>query len=299
VCRVRVTQALSDAATALQYAQVPSPRVDAELLAAHVLGISRGRLALISEFTVEQLGHFRDLVNRRAERVPLQYITGTAPFRHLSMEVGEGVFVPRPETEVLVEWALTWLGRRPGAVVVDLCAGSGAIAASIAVEGPPADVYAVECHPGALRWLRANADTLNLTRTPITVIVGDATDPATLAGLDGSVDLVLTNPPYVPRIGAAGLPAEVTVYDPEEAVFGGTDGLDVIRPLLPRVAALLRPGGAFALEHDETHAYVVPALVRAHGGFDDVEVHHDLARRARFTTATRSGSSPGSGTLAP
>ena len=291
-------QAVSDATTALMYAQVPSPRVDAELLAAHVLGIPRSRLAQASEFTVDELSRFRELVNRRAERVPLQYITGAAPFRHLSMEVGEGVFVPRPETEVMVDWALHWLGRRPGAVVVDLCAGSGAIAASIAMEGPPADVYAVECQVGALLWLRTNADALNLTRTPITVVDGDATDPATLAELDGTVDLVLTNPPYVPRIGAAGLPAEVTA-DPDDAVFGGTDGLDVIRPLLPRISALLRPGGAFALEHDETHAYVVPALVRAHGGFDDVEVHHDLARRPRFTTATRTGSSPGSGRLAP
>src|SRR6185503_953152 len=121
----------------------------------------------------------------------------------------------------------------------------------------------------------------------VTVVEGDATNPAVLADLDGSVDLVLSNPPYVPEIGAAGLPLEVREHDPHAAVFGGTDGLDVIRPLVGRIGALLRPGGAFAVEHDETHAYVVPALFVADGRFVDVELHHDLARRPRFTTATR------------
>ena len=128
---------------------------------------------------------------------------------------------------------------------------------------------------------------------------GDATDPAVLADLDGAVDLVLCNPPYVPEIGAAGLPAEVTGHDPHAAVFGGTDGLDVIRPLIGRFADLLRPGGAMAIEHDETHAYVVPTLIHADGRFIDIALHHDLAGRPRFTTATRGSSGPGMADLRP
>ena len=278
---------LEEATSILEAAGVVSARVDAELLLAHVLGVARGRLALAGEPTAEQTWQFRELVRRRGARVPLQHLTGTAPFRHLELRVGEGVFIPRPETEVLVGWALGWLGRRPGAVVVDLCAGSGAIAAAIAAEANRPVVLAVERDPAALMWLRRNAAELGLAGLPLRVVSGDATDPGVLADLDGTADVVLSNPPYVPEIDAAALPPEVTDHDPRAAVFGGTDGLDVIRALIPRVAALLRPGGAVAIEHDESHAYVVPALLRADGRFDDVELHHDLASRPRFTTATR------------
>lgn len=277
------------ATTTLNDSHVPSPRVDAEWLAAFVLGVSRGRLATAADLTDEQAERLRRLVAQRAARVPLQYLIGSAPFRHLELAVGEGVFVPRPETEVLVDWGLSWLGRRPGAVVVDLCAGSGAIAASVAAEAPGSRVRAVEKDPVALGWLRRNVDVFAAAGFPVTVVEGDATDPAVLADLDGTVDLVLSNPPYVPEIAAAGLPPEVSSHDPHLAVFGGVDGLDVIRPLIGRIARLLRPGGAFAIEHDETHAYVVPTLVNADGRFEDVALHHDLARRPRFTTATRSG----------
>ena len=284
---MRVAELVVEATSTLEAAGVVPARVDAELLLAHVLGIARGRLMLAGEPGPGQESRFRELVRRRAGRVPLQHLTGAAPFRHLELRVGAGVFVPRPETELLVGWALTWLGRRPGAVVVDLCAGSGAIAAAVAAEAVRPTVYAVERDPGALGWLRRNAEELALAGLPVTVVAGDATDPAVLAELDGSVDAVLTNPPYVPEVDAAALPPEVTEHDPRMAVFGGTDGLAVIRALIPRVAALLRPGGAVAIEHDESHAYVVPALFRSDGRFDEVELHHDLARRARFTTATR------------
>jgi release factor glutamine methyltransferase len=167
---------------------------------------------------------------------------------------------------------------------VDLCAGSGAIAASVATEAPGVTVYAVEREPTALDWLRHNVSELD-----VKVVSGDATDPAVLSELDGRVDLVLCNPPYVPEIGKAGLPPEVTEHDPAVAVFAGTDGLDVIRPLIGRFATLLRPGGAFAVEHEDVHAYVVPTLVNADGRFVGVELHHDLAQRQRFTTATRAG----------
>jgi release factor glutamine methyltransferase len=298
---VRVAEAVADAAERLSVARVASPRVDAELLAAHVLGIPRARLAAAEGFTDEQARRYAELVEKRATRVPVQHLTGKAPFRYLVLDVGPGVFVPRPETEVLVEWGLRWLRanrafREPTSergtseaaatpsIVVDLCAGSGAIAASVATEAPGTTVYAVERATDALKWLRRNVLGLG-----VNVVEGDATDPEVLSELDGQVDVVLCNPPYVPDIGAAGLPAEVTRHDPREAVFGGTDGLDVIRPLIGRFATLLRPGGAVAVEHEDVHAYVVPTLVHVDGRFVDVEVHHDLAQRPRFTTARRAG----------
>lgn len=279
---MRVEQAIAEATTALSDARLASPRVDAELLAAHVLGVVRSRLWSVSELSADQLTRYRALVAQRATHVPLQYLTGTAPFRRLELAVGPGVFVPRPETEVLVEWGLRWLDEHPGHTVVDLCAGSGAIAASVATERAGLSVVAVEDDPAALIWLRRNVEAY-----AVSIVDSDATAPATLSDMDGAVDLVLCNPPYVPDIGAAGLPPEVTQHDPHRAVFAGREGLDLIRPLIARIADLLRPGGAFGMEHDETHAYVVPTLVHADPRFTNVRLHHDLARRPRFTTATR------------
>ena len=272
-----------EAAEALDAAGVASPVVDAELLAAYVLGIPRGGLVLSAGLTPAEYDRFRELVRRRADRVPLQHLTGVAPFRYLELAVGPGVFIPRPETELLVGWGLDWLrSAGPEPVVVDLCAGSGAIALAVAREFPAARVYAVEQDPEALEWLNRNA-----TGTDVTIVEGDVTDPATLAGMDSTVDLVLTNPPYIPEIGAAGLPPEVTRFDPRQAVFGGVDGLAVIRPLVGRLATLLRPGGAAGIEHDDTQSIVVTALLYFAEGFDKLETHRDFGGRPRFTTATR------------
>jgi len=275
-----------EAERTLATAAVSSPRVDAELLAAHVLGVARGRLAAAPDPTAAQLVTFRELVARRAARVPLQHLTGRAPFRHLELVVGPGVFVPRPETELLVSWGLAWLREGGSPTVVDLCAGSGAIALSVEAEHSGAQVYAVELAPEALQWLRRNT-----SGTGVRVVEGDALDGDTLSDLDGTVDLVLCNPPYVPEDGADGaaLPPEVTEHDPPVAVFGGPDGLAVIRPLIGRVARLLRPGGAFGVEHDGGHADEVSALLSADGRFTDVQVHDDLAGRPRFATARRAG----------
>jgi len=278
---VRLTDLLAVATTVLAGAHVASPRVDAELLAAHVLNVPRGRLLSAPDPTDHQVTEYRELIRRRAARVPLQHLTGTAPFRRLQLRVGPGVFVPRPETELLVEWGLEWLGGRTECTVVDLCAGSGAIAAAIATETTGHHVVAIERDAGAWGYLRDNVAGLG-----VTLIGADVLDPRPF---DGTVDLVLCNPPYVPEIGRAGLPPEVTDHDPQSAVFAGTDGLDLIRPLIGRIATMLRPGGAFAIEHDDTHAYVVPTLVDADGRFEKVELHHDLARRPRFTSATRAG----------
>lgn len=278
-----VRPVVTEATVELDAAGVASPRVDAELLAAYVMGLPRWQLVIAPGFDEEQYARYRELVRRRAERVPLQHLTGVAPFRHLELAVGPGVFIPRPETELLVGWGLDRLaaaGPRP--VVVDLCAGSGAIALAVAQEYPTARVFAVEQDPLALEWLRRNA-----SGTDVTIVEGDGTDPATLADLDSTVDVILTNPPYVPEIGAAGLPPEVTRHDPHQAVFGGVDGLAVIRPLVTRVAALLRPGGVVGIEHDDTQSIVVTALLYYSNAFDSYETHRDLGGRPRFTSATR------------
>jgi release factor glutamine methyltransferase len=290
VCGVRLAAVIAGAADTLAEAHVASPRVDAELLAAHVLGTERGRLHTAPDLDPAQESTYRELIARRAAREPLQHLTGLAPFRYGQVHVGPGVFIPRPETEQLVMWGLSWLHAQDIGEprVADLGAGSGAIAVSVAGEKADATVLAVERSPQALPWLRRNARECRMAAgSRVVVVEGDATDPAVLADVDGTVDLVLTNPPYVPQVAAANLPPEVTAYDPPEALFAGVDGLAVIRPLIARIAALLRPGGAFAMEHDESHVHVVPTLLAADGRFERVESHRDLARRPRFTTAVR------------
>jgi release factor glutamine methyltransferase len=271
---INTSWAIREAVAVLSAAGNPSPRVDAEILAAYVLKIPRSRLALAPPLDQAAADRLRALVAERARRVPLQHLTGVAPFHRVEVAVGPGVFIPRPETELLVEWGL----REPAGIVVDLCAGSGAIALAVATARPDATVHAVERDPEALRWLHANTD-----GTGIRVVAGDVTDPAILSDLDGWVDLVLCNPPYVPA--GTTVPPEVAGFDPYQAVFSGADGLDVIRGLVPRVAALLRPGGRFGVEHDDTQGESVPALLRADGRFGDVRDHRDLAGRPRFTTA--------------
>lgn len=271
--------AIAEATRVLARAGIGSARVDAELLAEHAFGVPRGRLTLFDPDPY-QLELLRDLVEQRARRVPVQHLTGRAPFRYLDLAVGPGVFIPRPETELLVDWGLSILSGVDAPVVVDLASGSGAIALAVATECPQATVYAVERSPQALGWLRRNAAGVNLS-----IVDGDVTDPGTLSDLDGRVDLVLCNPPYVPD--ATPVDEEVRGYDPAEAVFGGPDGLDVIRPVIVRAAALLRPGGRVGIEHDDSHGVAVPDLLRGAGAFDSVREHTDLAGRPRFATAKR------------
>lgn len=265
-------RAIDDATRRLAAAGVASPRVDAELLLAHCLGVERSRLSTVDGPVPPE---FAQAVARRAAREPLQYIVGRAAFRYVDVAVGPGVFVPRPETELLVDAVLPALA--PAATVVDLCAGSGALAVAIAHEASGARVYAVERSPAALPWLRRNA-----AETGVTVVHGDVTDPSLLGELSGRVDAVVSNPPYVP----AGTRVEPEVRaDPADAVFAGADGLAVIPAVIARARALIRPGGVLAIEHDETHARVVPSLLR--DGWRDVADHRDLAGRPRYTTAVR------------
>jgi release factor glutamine methyltransferase len=279
---------LGDAARRLAEAGVESPRVDAELLLAAVLGVPRARLLTLDDVHEDDAARFAALLAQRADRVPLQHLTGRAPFRHLELAVGPGVFVPRPETEQLVGWALDRLAGLAEPVVVDLGSGSGAIALSLAHEHPGARVTAVERDAGAIEWTRHNAAARAAAGDrPVEVVAGDMTDPALLRELDGGVDLVVSNPPYVPD--GARVPREVADHDPPMALWGGPDGLDVVRGLLGTAGRLLRPGGWLGIEHADQQGGSLPAVVRAHGGFTDVEDHPDLAGRPRFTTARRAG----------
>jgi release factor glutamine methyltransferase len=289
----RVTAAVARAAAALAAAGVTSPRTDAELLAAHVLGVPRSRLVLAGELDPARQARLAELVAARAGRTPAQHLLGRAGFRRLDLRVGPGVFVPRPETELLAGWGVEATreaarGTGDGPVVVDLCSGSGAIALSVAHEVPAATVYAVEVDPAAVAWLRRNAaERAAAGDRPVEVLVADVTAPGLpepLAGLRGAVDVVLCNPPYVP----AGVPVPPEVaHDPAAAVFGGPDGLAVVRPVIGLAAALLRPGGAVGIEHDDGHGAAVPALLARDGLFAAVADHPDLAGRPRFATAVR------------
>ena len=271
---------LAEAVAELSAAGVASPRVDAELLAAHVLEIPRGRLALMDSMRQDELRRFRVLVAERARRIPLQHLLGMAAFRHLELSVGDGVFVPRPETELLAGWGIEH--ALSGGIVVDLCSGAGAIALSVADETNAKMVYAVERSLVALSFLRRNA----AAYPTIQVVEGDVTDPGLLADLEESVDVVLCNPPYVPD--GTPVPPEVSDHDPAEAVFGGADGLEVIRPVIALAARLLKSGGHVGIEHDDVQGDAVPALLREDGRFAEVTAHRDLAGRPRFATARRS-----------
>ena len=266
-----------DAARVLAAAGVASPAHDAEELAAHVLGLSRSRLVLLDRLPAEAAGRYAELVEQRAARVPLQHLTGVAGFRRLDLAVGPGVFVPRPETEVLVDWALARL--RPGDLVVDLCAGSAAIALAIADEAPGVAVHAVEREEYALAWAARNVAATGL---PVALHRGDVADPGVLADLDGTVDLVTANPPYVPA--GADVQREVAEHDPPAAIWGGEDGLVTMRAVERAAARLLRPGGLLAVEHAAAQGEAVPAVFRA---WADVQDHRDLLDRPRFTTARR------------
>ncbi|MFB9662112.1 peptide chain release factor N(5)-glutamine methyltransferase [Glycomyces mayteni] len=266
-------ETVAAAAARLAAAGVHSPRNDAELLAAHVSGLTRAQLLIADGPTEAQAAVFDALTARRAAREPLQHLTGSAAFRYGELAVGPGVFVPRPETELLVDWALAHLPE--GGTVIDACSGSGAVAYSIATERPDARVWAVEVDPDAFEWLESN-----LEGTGAVPVLADATAAGTLAELDGLADLVTANPPYVPfEIEVA---PEVE-FDPSGAVYAAEAGLAVIQPLAVRAAGWLRPGGWYGFEHDDTHGTVAPEILRV-SGFTDAEDHDDLAGRPRFAT---------------
>lgn len=278
--------AILEASRALAAAGVASPEVDAQELAAHLLGVERTRLGLTPLVEDAFLVDYGALVDKRAQRVPLQHLLGSAQFGRATLAVGPGVFIPRPETESLLAWAVHAIADVHAPVVVDLCTGSGALALALAAERPDARVIGVERSATALAWARRNAVAqAGAGRTPVELRGGDIFDVRLLTDLDGLVDLVTANPPYVPD----GTPVEpeVAEHDPPEAVFAGPDGLAVIRPLLSVAAGLLKVGGVLAIEHDDTQGEAVPALLHSRRLLTDVTDHHDLTGRPRFVTATR------------
>ncbi|GAA3574225.1 peptide chain release factor N(5)-glutamine methyltransferase [Amycolatopsis ultiminotia] len=280
--------AIMEATRILKEAGVGSPRADADEIAAYVLGVERGRLPMVPLVDPPVIEAIGQLVAQRAKRIPLQHLTGWAALGNVTVNVGAGVFVPRPETELLLEWGVQLLQGREYPVVVDLCTGSGALALAVAHERPDAVVYAVDVDAQALAWARHNADVhADAGNTPIRLYSGDISDPTMFAELDGLVDLVLCNPPYVPE--GTPVPPEVGEHDPARAVFAAESGLAVIRHAIATAARLLRPGGGLAIEHDDTHSSAVPALVRARRVLSGVEDHPDLTGRPRFVTARRLG----------
>ena len=279
--------AVKDATARLAAAGVASPEHDARALAVHVLGLARpSDLLMVDGLDPEQAQAFDGLVARRADRVPLQHLTGSVGFRHLSLLVGPGVFVPRPETESVVQYALDALRGLPAPLCVDLCAGSGTIAFSLANELPGAVVHAVERDPDALAWTRRNAALRVAAGDPeVQLHLGSAEDA--LPGFDGTLDLVISNPPYVATTEAHIPDPEVVDHDPGIALWAGEDGLDVVRLVEQAARRLLKPGGLLVVEHSDRQGRSAPALLEAAGGWSEVADHQDLAGRDRYVTARR------------
>ena len=286
--------ALRRAELVLADAGVPSPRVDAELLAAHLLGVSRGELQVAAILGRPTPAGLADLVARRATRVPLQHLTGTAPFRGLELAVGPGVFVPRPETEqvaqVAVDEAAAVVRAGREVLVVDLCTGSGAIALAVAHEVAGAVVHAVELDALAHAWAERNVREFAVALPPASRVALHRGDARTaLAELDGTVDVVVANPPYVPP-GAVPIDPEVADHDPAVALYGlGADGLEVPRGIVAAAARLLRPGGLLVLEHAEVQENAARDMVDRTGAFTAARTGADLTGRARMVIARRSG----------
>ncbi|MDP3209458.1 MAG: peptide chain release factor N(5)-glutamine methyltransferase [Rhodoglobus sp.] len=282
-----VSSALDHAVSELEGAGVPNARVDAELLVGHALGLSRGgvqaKVATDAHLSADDAVTISGMVERRAAREPLQHITGVAPFRGLELAVGPGVFVPRPETEQVAQYAIDALAASATAqpIAVDLGTGSGAIALAMATEVRHSRVFGVEVSPRAFVWTKQNFRAAGADNaTAVFIDLADA-----LPELDGTVDVVISNPPYIP-VGAIPRDPEVRLHDPEIALYGGDDGLDVVRQVSATALRLLHPGGTLVLEHGELQAAEIGALLGA-AGWRAIAHHRDLLGRDRATTALR------------
>lgn len=268
----------------LAEAGVDAPRADAEELAAWVHRVRRGTLHTVADADFD--ARYWECVARRAAREPLQHITGRAYFRYLELAVGPGVFVPRPETEIMVEWVIETLHSMDVAdpLVADLGTGSGAIAISIAQEVPRSRVHAVEADADALAWAKRNVDAAGHGGR-VQLHYGDLGEA--LPTMAGQVDLVVSNPPYVPGVQEPALPPEVRGYDPGMALWAGPDGLAEIRRLEHAGRRLLRPGGFMAIEHGDGQGVDMPWLFPEERGWRDVRNRKDLAHRDRFVVMRR------------
>ncbi|MFE4834187.1 peptide chain release factor N(5)-glutamine methyltransferase [Arthrobacter sp. NPDC056691] len=278
-----LADAVREATERLTEAGVPSPRVDAELLADHLLGVGLGRLRAMMLGDAPAPPGYAELVAERATRIPLQHITGVAHFRYLQLAVGPGVFIPRPETESVVQLVIDRLRalERTGVVrpkVVDLGTGSGAIAGSIAHEVPEAEVFAVEFSEFAHAWAAKNLRPLG-----VTLLLGDLRNA--LPELNGTFDVVVSNPPYIPAEAIPNEP-EVALHDPPEALYGGgADGMELPTAAAASAARLLVPGGYFVMEHAEVQAGWISSMLKRTGLWTDVTTHFDLNGKERATSA--------------
>ena len=278
-----VSELLSESSSKLKEAGVISATVDAELITCFCLGISRSELSLMvatnQEFPQESLDKFQVALARRVARQPLQHITGTAPFRHLELKVGPGVFTPRPETEQVVGFAMEKITNFQSPLIVDLCSGSGAIAISLATEIPESKVFAVEKSEEAFGYLLQNAASYGLSK----VNLRNEDLQNSLSELDGKVDLVISNPPYIPN-DAIPIDLEVQLHEPSMSLYGGVDGLDVIRQISIRAKKLLKSGGLLVLEHADSQSNAIGKLLLA-GGWLEIEARADLAGKERMISA--------------
>jgi release factor glutamine methyltransferase len=281
----QLRRAIDSAAAALADAGIDSARHDAELLAAHLVGTDRGRLPLIEPPGAEFFGQYRDAVAARSLRIPLQHITGTVAFGPVELNVGPGVFIPRPETEAMLEWAIAQRrGTRP--VIVDLCTGSGALAVALAHHWSAARVIGVDDSDAALDYARRN-----VRGTAVELVRADVGAAGLLPELDGQVDMLVANPPYVPD--DVELEPEVAQHDPRHAVFGGPDGMRVIAAVVDLAVRWLRPGGSLAVEHDDSTSLATVELLTQKGLFEDISARQDWTGRPRFVTARRGGDARG------
>jgi release factor glutamine methyltransferase len=265
---------------------VPSARLDAEYLLAHVLGVGRLEMYIQHErpLTARELDEFRPLLKRRAKREPLQYVLGSQPFRTLDLEVGPGVLIPRPETERLVEEVLTWARGRGRADLsgLDVGTGSGAVALSLLAEGPFERFVGTDVSPAALQFAARNRDALGLGER-LDLRAGGCFEP--VRGGE-RFDVIVSNPPYVAEADRPTLAPEVVDWEPAEALFGGPDGLAVIRAIVKGASAALGPEGLLALEVGASQARDVAALIGAGGDYRDVGIRKDLAGKERVVMAT-------------
>jgi release factor glutamine methyltransferase len=281
---------LQQAASQLREVGVSSAEQEARQLLAHAAGVELSRLPLLDTVEDAHAAYFQTLINNRARRIPLQHLTGRAHFRYLELEVGPGVFVPRPETEVMTGWAIEQLRpmvyavargeSRHLPVVVELGTGSGAVAKSIAVELTGTRVHAVEISEEAAAYAARN-----LADTTVELYVQDMV--GALPELNGSVDLVIANPPYIPLDAFESVVPEARDHDPPLALFSGDDGLDAIKIVAAEAARLLRPAGLLCIEHADVQGESAQQVLVEHGAFAGVRDHLDLAGRPRFVTAVR------------
>ena len=276
--RSQAERLLEQATIDLQAGGVSSPRHDAEMLLSHVTGVPRMMLIGSAKPDGMQIRQFLEMVAARASRVPLQHLTGSAGFRYVDVEVGPGVFVPRPETELLAGWAIDHAKTVTSPVVVELCAGAGAISLSVVHEVPGAQVHAVELDEPAYEWAQRN-----LAGSGVDLRLGDMADA--FADLDGQVDVVVANPPYIPLDAWESVAPEARDHDPSLALWSGDDGLDAMRVVDQVAWRLLKPGGVVGAEHADAQGDSAPAVFA--GRWADVRDHRDLADRPRYVTATK------------